>query len=145
MRRYDKRATPAADGPDERGEGEFRRRIEEEDVDGAEAWLPGALHAGIGDRELSRWLLNAATDHFLGLGHQMIYVFKATQVAKALGWDAMRLILPAIVPSIAWATHDDKLPEMQRHIARRRQIEETLPAIVEKGRTCHVAAWLLYS
>ncbi len=135
VRRYAPRTTPAPEAPDARGEREFRRRIEEEDVDGAEAWLRGALEAGISDRELSRWLLNAASDHFLGFGHQMIYVFKATQLAEAIGWEAMRGVLPAIVPSIAWATRYDKLPEMRRYIARLHTIEDTLPAIAEKQRS----------
>jgi nitrite reductase/ring-hydroxylating ferredoxin subunit len=134
VRRYPKRETPEPEPPDVRGEHEFRRRIEEEDVDGAEAWLRGALDAGLPDRELSRWLLNAATDHFLGFGHQMIYVFKATQMAEALGWEAMRPILPAIVPSIAWATRYDKLPEMRRYTARLRAIEDALPALAQKQR-----------
>src|SRR5262249_23529556 len=104
VRRYPARPTPALQNPDTRGEAELRRRIEEEDVDGAEAWLRGALSAGVPDREISRWLLNAASDHFLGFGHQMIYVFKANQLAEEIGWEAMRDVLPAIVPSIAWAT-----------------------------------------
>lgn len=134
VRRYPMRPTPEPETPNDRGEQEFRRRIEEEDVDGAEAWFRGALDAGISARELSRWLLNAASDHFLGFGHQMIYVYKATQMAEHIGWDAMRPILPAIVPSIAWATRYDKLPEMRRYIARLHAIEETLPAIAQRQR-----------
>lgn len=135
VRRYPKRPTPAPEAPDHRGEQEFRRRIEEEDVDGAEAWFRGAIEDGaISDRELSRWLLNAATDHFLGFGHQMIYVFKATQLANAIGWDALRPVLPSIVPSITWATRYDRLPEMRRYIKQVHEIETTLPALSEKQR-----------
>jgi nitrite reductase/ring-hydroxylating ferredoxin subunit len=132
VRRYKRRRTPGPETPDVRGEREFRRRIEEEDVDGAEAWLRGAVDGGIDDRELSRWLLNAATDHFLGFGHQMIYVFKAAQLAEAFGWDAMRQIIPSIVPSIAWATRYDKLPEMRKYIAKVREIEPHLGTLVER-------------
>jgi nitrite reductase/ring-hydroxylating ferredoxin subunit len=134
VRRYPVRPAPEAETPDRRGEAEFRHRIEEEDVDGAEAWFRGALESGMSDRELSRWLLNAASDHFLGFGHQMIYVFKATQMAEAFGWEAMRPILPALVPSIAWATRYDKLPEMRRYIKQLHAIEEQLPAIAAKQR-----------
>jgi nitrite reductase/ring-hydroxylating ferredoxin subunit len=134
VRRYPPRPAPEPRTPDTHGEREFRHRIEEEDVDGAEAWLRGALDGGIDDRELSRWLLNAATDHFLGFGHQMIYVFKATQMAGALGWDAMRPVLPALVPSIAWATRYDKLPEMRRSIAKLHAVEDKLPALASKQR-----------
>lgn len=126
------RPAPHPEPVDERGEQEFRRRIEDEEVDAAEAWLRGALEAGISDRELSRWLLNAATDHFLGFGHQMIYVFKAVQLADAIGWDAIRQIIPAIVPSIAWATRYDKLPEMRKYTQQLRAIEHKLPSIAAK-------------
>jgi nitrite reductase/ring-hydroxylating ferredoxin subunit len=132
VRRYKRRQTPEPQPADIGGEQEFRRRIELEDVDGAEAWLRGAIDGGIGDRELSRWLLNAATDHFLGFGHQMIYVFKAAQLADAIGWQAMRTIIPTIVPSIAWATRYDKLPEMRKYIAKVREIEPHLATFVER-------------
>ncbi len=131
---YRARAAPRPEATDLRGEQEFRRRLDEEEVDGAEAWFRGALEGGIGDHELSRWLLNAASDHFLGFGHQMIYVYKATQLAAAVGWEGMRPILPAIVPSIAWATRYDKLPEMRKYTARLRAIESQLPAIAAKQR-----------
>ena len=135
VRRYKQRRTPDAETPDTRGEFEFRRRIEEEDVDGAEAWLRGAIEGGIADRELSRWLLNAASDHFLGFGHQMIYVFKATQLAEAMGWDAITPMLPSIVPSIAWATRYDKLPEMRKYTARLDAIAPELPGLAAKQRS----------
>jgi nitrite reductase/ring-hydroxylating ferredoxin subunit len=134
VRLYRNRSTPAAEVPDVRGETEFRRRIEDEDVDGAEAWLRGAIDGGIADRELSRWLLNAASDHFLGFGHQAIYVFKAVQAAEAMGWAATRPILPSIVPSIAWATRYDKLPEMRKYIAKLHAVEHELPTIAERQR-----------
>jgi hypothetical protein len=132
VRRFKRRQTPEPEAIDARGEQEFRRRIENEEVDAAEAWLRGALDAGISDRELSRWLLNAATDHFLGFGHQMIYVFKAVQLADAIGWEAMRQIIPSIVPSIAWATRYDKLPEMRKYTQQLRGIEHLLPSIAAR-------------
>jgi hypothetical protein len=134
VRRYKRRQVPEAETTDARGEREFRRRIEDEDIDGAEALFRGALEGGIGDRELSRWLLNAASDHFLGFGHQMIYVFKAAQMADHAGWDALRPILPSIVPSIAWATRYDKLPEMRKYTRRLHDIEHTLPSLAAKQR-----------
>jgi hypothetical protein len=138
VRRYKRRLVPEPQPNDTDGEREFRRRIEEEDVDGAEGWLRGAIDGGIADRELSRWLLNAASDHFLGFGHQMIYVFKAAQLADSIGWGAMRTIIPTIVPSIAWATRYDKLPEMRKYIARVREVEPHLATFVQRQK--HSAA-----
>ena len=62
----------------------------------------------------------------------MIYVFKAAQLADAIGWDAMRWIIPTIVPSIAWATRYDKLPEMRKYIAKVRNVEPYLDTFVER-------------
>ena len=119
---------------DREGESEFRRRIEEEDADGAEAWLRGALEAGLPDRELSRWLINASSDHFLSFGHQAIYTFKAHQFAAEVGWDGLREVIPSLVPSIVWSTRYDKLPEMRKYIARLRAVEAGLPALAELQR-----------
>jgi nitrite reductase/ring-hydroxylating ferredoxin subunit len=134
VRRYRLRPHSAPAAADREGEAEFRRLIEEEDVDGAEAWFRGALDAGLPDRELSRWLINAASDHFLGFGHQAIYVFKAHQFAEEVGWDGLVPVLPSIVPSIAWATRYDRLPEMRKYVARLRAIEAGLPAIASLQR-----------
>lgn len=120
---------------DREGESEFRRRIEIEDVDGAEAWLRGALEGGLPGSELSRWLVNAASDHFLGFGHQAIYVFKAHQFADEVGWDALKSVIPSIVPSITWATRYDMLPEMRKYIAQLHSIEPRLPALAHLQRS----------
>lgn len=119
---------------DREGESEFRRRIEDEDVDGAEAWLRGALDGGLPAQELSRWLVNAASDHFLGFGHQAIYVFKAHQFADVVGWDTLKSVIPSIVPSITWATRYDKLPEMRKYIAQLRAVEQQLPTLAGRQR-----------
>jgi nitrite reductase/ring-hydroxylating ferredoxin subunit len=66
VRRYPARETPEAERADVLGEHEFRRRIDEEDVDGAEAWLRGALDGGIADSELSRWLGETAPRQIQG-------------------------------------------------------------------------------
>ena len=134
VRHYRLRPHADATHADREGESEFRRRIEDEDVDGAEAWLRGAIDGGLPAAELSRWLVNAASDHFLGFGHQAIYVFKAHQFARRVGWEGMAEVIPSIVPSIAWATRYDRLPEMRKYIARLRAIEETLPAIAVRQR-----------
>ncbi len=134
VRRFRERPHEGPSPADREGEAEFRRLIEEEEVDRAEAWLRGALEGGLPGRELSRWLVNAASDHFLGFGHQAIYVFKAHQFAETVGWDALSAIIPSIVPSITWATRYDKLPEMRKYMAKLRSIESQLPAFAEKQR-----------
>ena len=132
VRRFRERPHAEAAPADREGEAEFRRRIDEEDVDGAEGWLRGALEGGLPGTELSRWLNNAASDHFLGFGHQAIYVHKAQQFAETVGWDALKEVIPAIVPSITWATRYDRLPEMRKYIARLRAIEHELPGLATR-------------
>jgi hypothetical protein len=61
-----------------------------------------------------------------------IYVFKAAQLADAIGWDAMRGIIPSIVPSIAWATRYDKLPEMRKYTQKLRGIDHMLPSLARR-------------
>ena len=134
VRRFRERPHEGPSKADREGEAEFRRLINEEEVDRAEAWLRGALEGGLGGRELSRWLVNASSDHFLGFGHQAIYVFKAHQFAETVGWDALSGVLPSIVPSITWATRYDKLPEMRKYIAKLRAIELQLPALASLQR-----------
>ena len=134
VRRYRLRTHAEPSTADREGESEFRRRIEDEDVDGAESWLRGAIEAGLPDSELSRWLVNAASDHFLGFGHQAIYVFKAHQFAAQVGWDGLRTVIPSLVPSIAWATRYDRLPEMRKYIAQLHGVEARLPALASLQR-----------
>lgn len=129
VRRYPERPVPNAETPsDEAGEREFRRRIDTEDIDGAEAMLRGAIESGAPSGEIARWLTHAATDHFLGFGHQMIYVHKLSQFADKVGWEPL---LP-VIPSIAWATRYDKLPEMRRYITKLADVEESFPALLAK-------------
>ena len=133
VRRYAPRPTPASQPPtDPAGEREFRRRIETEDIDGAEALLAGAIESGAPTAEVARWLTHAATDHFLGFGHQMIYVHKLSQFAARVGWEPLLPLIPSLVPSIAWATRYDKLPEMRGYIAQLSDAESSFPALLAK-------------
>ena len=133
VRRYPDRPTPTAESPsDSAGEHEFRRRIETEDIDGAEAMLTGAIESGAPSAEIARWLTNAATDHFLGFGHQMIYVHKLSQFADKVGWEALLPVIPSLVPSIAWATRYDKLPEMSRYITKLNEVEDSFPTLLAR-------------
>ncbi|MDA0352564.1 MAG: Rieske (2Fe-2S) protein [Chloroflexi bacterium] len=133
VRRYPARPTPEGQQPsDAAGEREFRHRIETEDVDGAEAMLTGAIESGAPSGEIARWLTNAATDHFLGFGHQMIYVHKLSQFADRVGWEALLPVIPSLVPSIAWATRYDKLPEMRRYITQLNEAESSFPSLLAK-------------
>jgi len=94
-------------------EAELRRRVEVEDLAGAEALVRGALAAGAGPDAVFAWLVHAATDHFLDFGHAHIYCVKAEELLDAVGWDHAHPILTSLVSMIVYGTREDRLPYMR--------------------------------
>ncbi len=92
---------------------EFRRSVEAEDLDAAQAVVRGAIHAGAGADELQPWFTDVVSDHFLGYGHGAIYAQKAFQLLDRIGWDRADTVLPHLVPTIVYGTREDKLPYMK--------------------------------
>lgn len=97
-------------------EQELRRRIEAEDVAGAEALFRGALVAGVTPEQAFRWLVHAATDHFLDYGHAHIYCVKAEELLATIGWHYAHPVLTSLVSSIALGTREDRLPYMRSYV-----------------------------
>lgn len=104
-----------ADGDWSALESELRRRIEAEDVAGAEALMRGALAAGAGPEQVFPWLVHAATDHFLGYGHAHIYCVKAEDLLACIGWEYAHPVLTSLVSRIIYQTREDKLPYMREY------------------------------
>lgn len=92
---------------------EFRRTVEAEDLDAAQAIVRGAVHGGLGADELQPWFIDVVSDHFLGYGHGAIYAQKAFQLLDRIGWDRADTVLPHLVPTIVYGTREDKLPYMR--------------------------------
>lgn len=94
----------------------FRRLVEEEEAEAAEALLraatSGSAPALEGD-ELARALIVAASDHFLDDGDSLLYVLKASELLDMLGRREAGWILPPLVPALVRATRKDKLPPMK--------------------------------
>jgi nitrite reductase/ring-hydroxylating ferredoxin subunit len=93
----------------------FRARVEAEDQAGAEALFRGALEAGAGPAVVHRWLVHAATDHFLSFGHRHIYCVKAEELLEAIGFDHAHPILTSLVGAIVLGTREDVLPYMRAY------------------------------
>jgi nitrite reductase/ring-hydroxylating ferredoxin subunit len=91
---------------------EFRRLVEREQLEPAQALLRGAIHAGLGADDLRPWLTDVVSDHLLSYGHGAIYAQKAFQLLDRLGWERADTVLPYLVPTIVYATREDKLPYM---------------------------------
>lgn len=91
----------------------FRQAVDAEAPDDAEALVLAAIEAGLGRDELRRWFVSAVSDHHLGYGHLAIYTQKAFELLDRLGWDRAATVLPHLVPTLVWATREDKLPYMR--------------------------------
>jgi nitrite reductase/ring-hydroxylating ferredoxin subunit len=92
---------------------EFRRLVEAERLEPAQALLRGAIHAGWTADEVRPWFTSAVSDHLLGYGHGAIYAQKAFQLLDVLGWERADSVLPHLVPSIVYSTREDTLPYMR--------------------------------
>lgn len=92
---------------------DFRRLVESEQLEPAQALLRGAIASGAGADEMRPWFTDVISDHFLSYGHGAIYSQKAFQLLDRIGWDRADTVLPHLVPTIVYGTREDKLPYMK--------------------------------
>jgi nitrite reductase/ring-hydroxylating ferredoxin subunit len=116
---------------DERDRETFRRLVEDEQHDRAEALFERALAEGMGPEEAKRWLFPVVSDHFLNYGHGLIYTVRALQMLELIGWEHAGKLLPCLVFQITWGTREDRLPYMRRFQAMMAEIEPELGALFE--------------
>lgn len=110
------RAAPVDPGlsPDAAG-ARLRALVEARDADGAEALLRGALAAGWGRDLVEPWLFAISCDHFVDIGHHLIYHVKAFELLDVIGWDAADDVLSATLLATLNGTRHDTLPTW-RHV-----------------------------
>ncbi len=89
---------------------EFRRHVEAERLEPAQALVRGAIEQGAGPDDLRPWFTDVVTDHLLSYGHGAIYAQKAFQLLERIGWDRADTVLPHLVPTIVYGTREDTLP-----------------------------------
>ena len=89
---------------------DFRRAVETEQLDVAQALVRGAIHDGYGARDLQPWFTAVASDHLLSYGHGAIYCQKAFELLEMIGWERADTVLPHLVPTIVYGTREDLLP-----------------------------------
>ena len=92
---------------------EFRRFVESEQLEPAQAVLRGAIEHGDGPDELRPWFTDIVSDHLISYGHGAIYAQKAFQLLDRLGWERADTVLPYLLPTIVYGTREDKLPYMK--------------------------------
>jgi nitrite reductase/ring-hydroxylating ferredoxin subunit len=112
---------------------EFRRFVESEQLEPAQALLRGAIEAGFEADDLRPWFTDVVSDHLLSYGHGAIYAQKAFQLLDRLGWDRADTVLPYAVPTIVYGTREDKLPYMQLFHRGLRRLD--LTELAEAART----------
>lgn len=91
----------------------FRRAVEAEALEPAQALVLTAIEAGHTADEIRPWFTGVVSDHLLSYGHGAIYAQKAFQLLDALGWERASTVLPYLVPTIVYGTREDKLPYMR--------------------------------
>lgn len=104
--------TPLDTVPDD-ARSAFRRAVESERLEDAQALVRGAIHAGADADDLRPWFTDVVSDHFLSYGHGAIYAQKAFQLLDRIGWDRADTVLPHLVPTIVYGTREDTLPYMK--------------------------------
>jgi hypothetical protein len=92
---------------------EFRRLVESEQLELAQAVLLGAIEQGYDAAQIQPWFTDVVSDHLLSYGHGAIYSQKAFQLLERLGWERAGTVLPYLVPTIVYGTREDKLPYMK--------------------------------
>ncbi len=89
---------------------EFRRAVESEQLEQAQALVRGAIHSGHTALDLRPWFTAVASDHLLSYGHGAIYCQKAFELLDLIGWQRADTVLPYLVPTIVYGTREDLLP-----------------------------------
>ena len=91
---------------------DFRRFVEAEQLEPAQALVRGAIENGATPTDLRPWFTDVVSDHLLSYGHGAIYAQKAFQLLDRIGWDRADTVLPHLVPTIVYGTREDTLPYM---------------------------------
>lgn len=92
---------------------EFRSLVEAEQLEPAQALLRAAIRADFTVDQLRPWFTDIVSDHLLSYGHGAIYTHKAFQLLDRLGWERADTVLPHLLPTLNYATREDKLPYMR--------------------------------
>jgi hypothetical protein len=108
--------------------------VEAEQAERAEGLLRGALAAGATRDQVQGWLLTVVCDHFLSLGHALIYVIKAFDFLARVGWAKAPDILPTLLVGIVNSTREDALPTWKHFRSRLAGVQGNFDAWWQRGR-----------
>ncbi|MEO1056805.1 MAG: Rieske 2Fe-2S domain-containing protein [Actinomycetota bacterium] len=91
----------------------FRRAVEAQQLQDAQAVLLAAIERGDDAATLMPWFTGVVADHHLSYGHGAIYSQKAFELLDMIGWDRAATVLPHLVSTIVYGTREDRLPYMR--------------------------------
>ncbi len=91
----------------------FRAAVEAEQLAEAQSHVLAAIERGDGPADLRPWFTSVVSDHHLSYGHGAIYAQKAFELLDMIGWDRAATVLPHLVPTLVFATREDRLPYMR--------------------------------
>ncbi len=128
---------PAPIAAGEVGAAAFRRAVEAQDVEMAQAQVLGAIERGDGPAALRPWFTAVVSDHHLSYGHGAIYSQKAFELLEMIGWERAPTVLPYLVPTIVHGTREDRLPYMRRFMRGLDGIDLGELAAIEPDPTWH--------
>jgi len=105
----------------------LRAAVEAEEVELSQALLLGAFDAAVDRATIEGWLYAVLSDHFLGFGHQLIYMTKAQELLDRVPDRYARDIYAGLLYRIVLGTREDTLPYMSGYARRLGEIEDELP------------------
>ncbi|MCB9763247.1 MAG: Rieske (2Fe-2S) protein [Alphaproteobacteria bacterium] len=126
------RPVPAPEAPPSDPDAAFallRQRVEDEDAEGAEALVRGAVAAGVPLEQVLGWTVRLCSDHFLDFGHALIYTAKSYTLMPMGGASYAEDLLGALVFRVVNGTREDLLPKWARWRKRFAALEPELPAL----------------
>lgn len=93
----------------------FINAVEKEDEKTAISLILGALAEGKHFEDLEKALTHSALKHYNDFGHALIYVYKAGNLVKFLGYEVEKPLLLSLVRSLCYSTREDLLPEFKEY------------------------------
>lgn len=99
--------------------------VENEKAADAESLVQAGITEGMRFSDFEEIYSKIALEHYNDFGHSLIYVYKASQVAKILDDPEVdRALLLALIRSLCYTTREDLIPDFKRYSETLKKIEQ---------------------
>ena len=117
----------------------FRQFVEVRDAEGAERCIVSAVRAGADDKQMSRMLFAAATDHrYIDTGHPLDFTNKAFEALDHAGWELAAPVLGSLAVGYAMAERMEESNAWRHPVDLVKILDrafEQLPGAIDAGRS----------